>query len=101
MAKAGRQTSKKRPRRPRCIDQRDIPFDPYRLLPKQSVDALWRLHEAFKATPEAETKAKQLEESRRKINRGIAIRDNQMRSPWMEVPKQGLKKKRERGAPIE
>src|SRR5262245_28830891 len=63
MAKAGRQTSKKRARRPRCSPC----FDP-----TSATEREW---------------AKQLDAGRREIDRWIMIRDNPIRPPWMAAPR--------------
>jgi hypothetical protein len=98
MAKAGRQNSKKRARRPR----RQLRFALDEVLPKDKADALKRWLAVEKTTlAAAREKAEQLDAGRREIDRYIAIRDNQIRPPWMDAPKRRRKKKRGRGAPVE
>src|SRR5215471_11813421 len=93
MAKAGRQTTKKRARLPR----RELRFALDEVFPKDKADALrrWLAHEKT-ALAAAREKAKQLDADRREIDHYLAIRDHQTRPPWMDasLPKSSLKKKR-------
>jgi hypothetical protein len=93
MAKAGRQISKKRVRRPR----RQLRFTLEEVYPKEQADALRRWLAAEKArVSAARVSAAELEQGRREIDRYLAIRDNQIRPPWMNASllKSSLKKKR-------
>jgi hypothetical protein len=91
MAKAGRQTSKKRARQPR----RQLRFALDEVFPQDKADALRRWLADEKTTlAAARKKAKQLDAGRREIDRYIAIRDNQMRPPWRDAPARRAKPKR-------
>jgi len=94
MAKAGRQTTKKRARRPRCeaLDK---------VLPKDKADALRRWLADEKATlAAAREKAEQLDAGKREIDRHLAISTNQMRPPWMDASLLRPSRKRRRGKKI-
>jgi hypothetical protein len=95
MAKAGRQTTKKRARQPR----RQLRFALEEVVSKDKAAALKRGLAHEKTTlAAAREKAEQLDADRREIARYIAIRDNQMRPPWMDTPARRAKSKRRQEA---
>ena len=99
MAKAGRQTTKTRARRPR---RGELRFALDELHPKEQADARrrWLADEKARVSiakqwlagekarvSAAKASAKELEQGRREIDRYLAIRDNQIRPLWMKPPK--------------
>src|SRR5262245_25157726 len=87
MAKAGRQTSKKRARQPR----RQLHFTFEEVFPKDKADASRRWFADEKAALAAgQERDKQLDAARREIDRYLALRDNQVRPPWMDTPPQAV-----------